>query len=1417
MGIERSVRKWRRWAAVLAVFAIGIPLLSATLIRSSGASGRIRGLAIRAIHDELGLRATLGAVQVQLVPFGIVAHDIALDDPVYGRLADAESLTIRPSLLSLIRGTVDISSIELDRASVSLVVSEEGVIRNLPRIDTGEATPGGDITLPFHRFEIRDSVLVVHGAPNFEAELRGVTAEVTGEADHVIAIHAGATSGFVEHGDTRDELTTLSAILDVARDRVDIADAALAIGPLSLTAHETHIPLPFPSDPHAIRGLRGHATVDYDVAHLATLGLPITLPQLQGIVHVQADASDDGTQHADVTVEVEHGRIEQFGLGDHVHLVASVTPERAQITEGLVDVQGGGGHLGLLGTIDLTGDMHTDVRATMDHFSFAHLMDQFGVSQHSIVEWIFEGTLDLRGSLAHLDLEGPIDLRTHDFTVSSNPYDERPLHTVIAIPRGHFGGRWSITDDAVRFSDIVAELPHSRIMGDVLLGFHNALGVDVHAEADMHDISPLAGFEFAGAGPATAHIEGTFQAPHVSGHVHLADFQFDGFRLGDIESDAILDDDGMAVTFPEAVATKRDSRYSVSSLRLDFHPQGHRGWFELNGDLHMERMTLADFYHVFHFEEDERFASYQGIARGDARLHYTHGFPTDSPTGTLTAELLMGFETLSISGYTFENGSLGGTWSWYDWSTGYRGGDLTIDHLELHKGEGSVTVQGEMRQGGSLRMFASADRLALRDLEGIGDTIPGLDGIAEATADIGGTAERMRVDMDASLTNVVYEGRTVGDARAYVRMTHDADPWVTDALHWSTASDGSVVVPQGEACPLARLGLARASWRADPPMHTVDGLQPSSNGSAFLVCGSGLEGRLVFDMAIGRTRELPLRGRIAIDGFDVTPYFPSAGEAGTEELAAATGQLGGRISAEVVLTDGGMRDLEEIGGSLTIPEIEVRRGDLEFANSSPIRVRMERGVAHIERARIRGPGSRLRASGTIGVREGLGVTLDAEVDLGIATQLTSAIDAAGGIASARMTVSGPIAAPEMFGEARIQDGMLQARGTSITGLEAHATFSSRRVLLDALRADVSGGTVEATGEGTIEGQALSRYVLNVVAHDLTLTPTDGLELVVGTDARLSWAAGERLPSLTGDVRVARLAYTHNIELGTTLGELTRTERREVTSYDPGHDHVTIDLTVHQDEPFLVRDNLMDATISIADDDRPFRIVGTDQRYGIVGDMRFSRGRIFFRNASFEMRNGGTLTFDSHERVDPHFDVHATTEIRRSGDLTAPSWRVMLDASGSRDAFRIVTRSDPDLPQEDILLLLTIGMTRMEAEALRGGDLGGTAALEALATVTGVDREVRRALPVIDEFRLTSGYSVRALRTVPQVSIAKRIADRVRLSATTALSETREFRAQIEAQLSDTTSVQAGYDNYNLTSASSFGNVGVDLRFRLEFE
>jgi hypothetical protein len=62
---------------------------------------------------------------------------------------------------------------------------------------------------------------------------------------------------------------------------------------------------------------------------------------------------------------------------------------------------------------------------------------------------------------------------------------------------------------------------------------------------------------------------------------------------------------------------------------------------------------------------------------------------------------------------------------------------------------------------------------------------------------------------------------------------------------------------------------------------------------------------------------------------------------------------------------------------------------------------------------------------------------------------------------------------------------------------------------------------------------------------------------------------------------------------------------------------------------------------------------------------------------------------------------------------------------------------------------------------------------------------------------------------------------MRIGATTGLgtSSERDFRAEVDVQLTDTTGVQCSYDNYrtNSTSASSFGNLGCDLRWRLEFE
>jgi translocation and assembly module TamB len=50
-----------------------------------------------------------------------------------------------------------------------------------------------------------------------------------------------------------------------------------------------------------------------------------------------------------------------------------------------------------------------------------------------------------------------------------------------------------------------------------------------------------------------------------------------------------------------------------------------------------------------------------------------------------------------------------------------------------------------------------------------------------------------------------------------------------------------------------------------------------------------------------------------------------------------------------------------------------------------------------------------------------------------------------------------------------------------------------------------------------------------------------------------------------------------------------------------------------------------------------------------------------------------------------------------------------------------------------------------------------------------------------------------------------------------ITDSREIRSNLEWKLSPRVSVEGSYDNVNDISSSSLGNLGADVRWRLEFE
>ena len=504
-------------------------------------------------------------------------------------------------------------------------------------------------------------------------------------------------------------------------------------------------------------------------------------------------------------------------------------------------------------------------------------------------------------------------------------------------------------------------------------------------------------------------------------------------------------------------------------------------------------------------------------------------------------------------------------------------------------------------------------------------------------------------------------------------------------------------------------------------------------------------------------------------------------------------------------------------GDLALDSMKLGQLGVTLQNEGPIRARFATGEFELEPATLSGPSSTINVAGGASIAGGLAFELGANVDLSILPSFTSQLSEARGRLSMDIKLTGQLDKPSVFGQARIEAGKLRFAELpfAIDGFDASATFSEQRVLLERASAKLLGGEVQLSGLATLDGRRIDSMRLEIAGQRLAYSPREGVDLVLGGQGALGWQHGDRLPKLTGTLRLDKAVYRRLIQMGRTLRDFNKTERADVAGYNPDADQLALDVRVVQGEPMRVQNNLIDAEISIDDSKDAFRLIGTDQRFGVLGRMSIRRGTVRLRNTAFAITQG-EITFDNAQRVEPSFDVHADTEVRHNNAGSQMNWQISAHAWGTPESFRFALSSTPYLSEDDIALLLAVGVTQTELAQFKS-DMTGTAALEALATVTGVDREVQRALPAIDDVRIASSYSQRSQRSEPQLHVGKRIADRVRLDASTGLTETRDFSTGVEYQISDKTSVGAAYNNQTTNYTSQLGDVGVDLKWRLEFD
>jgi translocation and assembly module TamB len=1026
--------------------------------------------------------------------------------------------------------------------------------------------------------------------------------------------------------------------------------------------------------------------------------------------------------------------------------------------------------------------------------SFADLLRALAVSQHPHVAWDLREVHwdDLTGTLSPFVLSGDLDVRTGPFTVYDGACDLEPCERVWGFRSSTARARATVTPDGFELRRLRATLPGGRAEASrTFIGFHGVIAVEANGVLDTAQTSPLASLTTSGVVRASARVHGDLSDPIVDVRGAATGFVLDGDPLGDISTfRARFHND--VLSFEEVRAHKGRSDYLTPALRLAFGPNGR---LDVDGLASADALDVRDLLSLVRLDEQPRFASLQGLLRDlRARVRYVvHGPEDPRGKGTLFVEAQTDLRRPSLFGRTFDEGALDLGVRWWDRDTGLAGADVEVRSLQLRNGvPETASILATGRLVGS-RVEASAVVAGVPLSELAPAVRPGaIEGGFSAQAHLVGTLDELRAAADVQTTEPRLSGVAFGASSLHIDAT----------LGFRTAP---VVVASGELLG-GQVRVERLT--AEGPLLHGRALLRDLDVAALVRGGIALSAP---DRGGQSTTGATLSGELAIGSLDLRRPWAAVAELvprSFEVHASGHRAFLRPAGAAVVLA----------GGAIAVPPLHFD-------------VRALAGV-HV-------PATLVGFVDSLPVQPRIHASLEVPpADLSALVGLVPDLQRVSGTMSVTLTADGPLASPSLGGRALVRAHSATVRWipAELRDLSIDVDVGPHALLVKRATAKLAGGDVEASGVIPVEATSLGTGDFSARARAVHLEIGPGIEGSFDARARLRVISGKlaegrpHAVDVVGSVWMDDVVYRRRLDVAVDLASLVSSAARHHAhrgedTYDPARDLVDFTLRLFPRAPLRV-DNDVASVNLVPEEPAGLWLRGTNQRPVLLGRLTaLPGGTVHARGFRFEIAHV-TLDFDDPDSIDPRVDLVARTEYRRVTQFEQPTgapasvpgeWRIEVHAVGSSEGVRVALSSTPTLGADDIVLLLTIGVTRTELEAMTAatGSLQASAGLETLATLGGADRLVRGVLP-IDDFRFASEYSPRTLRIVPDVVLQKRIGDRLAATVTTALTEELDLRGAVEWRLSRSTWLGVLWENTAPIPATPLGDLGVGFRWNIEF-
>lgn len=432
-------------------------------------------------------------------------------------------------------------------------------------------------------------------------------------------------------------------------------------------------------------------------------------------------------------------------------------------------------------------------------------------------------------------------------------------------------------------------------------------------------------------------------------------------------------------------------------------------------------------------------------------------------------------------------------------------------------------------------------------------------------------------------------------------------------------------------------------------------------------------GKLQGEATVGLGGDQAISGKLSVQGFDLDPFIVSG-----FHLKQLTGHS--RADGQFTIS-GTLRQPDSIEVDADIAKLSFDYELVQLENDQDIRVTYHRNEVRVDQAHLHGADTDLQLSGSARFDRDrpLRFALSGGVNLRLLKGLMPDLNAQGR-ADANVSVGGTIASPQITGRAMIRGGQANYAEfpVGLSNVNGDVVFDKSRLVFDRVTAESGGGELALSGSLTY-GEGPLRYEVNAATSTVRIRYPMGMSWLAGGTIQLSGTSQAAL--ISGHVQLQRLLFAQGVDLASFFAAASETTAVEPLSNSTLLQNLRFDV-----EGQTTPGARIEWAGAEVDMDGDVRLRGSWDRPILLGNIHILGGQMPFRGNTYDLTRGD-INFANPFRLDPVLDVEATSTISQ--------YQVTIDFSGPASHLSMTYRSDPPLPQTEIIGLLALGRTGQE--------------------------------------------------------------------------------------------------------------------------